>query len=370
VSLLKGKRALYHYIERLVFFTEVTSIDVFQWQYIIQVLRESNLLAACYARFDQADKLHLLPDFAYKHMSAAYVYSQRQTKQVLFESERITTILQNVNITPVFLKGANYTLRNSRNAPGRVYSDIDVLVNKNEIECAEKSLNENGWRSKVMTQYDDQYYRKWSHEIPPMFNVHSGTVIDLHHNIVPPISGRKPELSQLTQHAEVTENGCTVLSIEATILHSAVHLTLNEDVTNGYRDILDISILIKDHHSEKFWSLLLDLSAQTKFSYELFISLQLCEKIAGINVPDYVWEHSIFEPITDIQKWFINHVFYYSVLPHSTFVQSKRHKFAIFCIFIRGHLKKMPLRVLVPHIISKIFLNTRDNVFGKHHFDK
>ena len=365
---------LYQSVEQLLFHCSIPAVKPKQWQFIIQILRESNLLASCYVRLERENALVNLPEFALKHMKSAYMYSQRQAKQVEYECQEIIKTLKAVEIDPIFLKGASYTLRKSINSRGRVYSDIDILVKKSDIEVAEETLLQQGWRGQKLTRYDDKYFRKWTHEIPPMFHVRRGTVLDLHHHIILPISGRKTNLSLLTADLLTTESGALVLSVEAAILHSAVHLTLNDDVSNAYRDILDIVSLIESHQNDDFWQNLQTLAIKCNFSQELYICLKLANKIAGINCPKEMikalrGQNNKFN-LAKLNDWFIEQVFYYAILPHSQLIQTKHHKIALWWVYLRGHVKKMPLKVLIPHACTKIYFAICDQIFGKHQFDK
>jgi len=365
-----NKQKIYSDIENLVFHNEIPTIELKQWENIIHVLREVNLLAACYFRLKKEDKLTLLPSFALKHMKSAAVYSSRQSEQVLFECKLLQKILDAENISSVFLKGASYTLRKSKNSAGRVYSDIDLLVAKNEISKAEQALAKHAWCTKKVSEYDNNYYREWSHEIPPMFNIHRGTVLDLHHNILLPISGREVNVELLTENCQVIDDKYTVLSHAATILHSIVHLIINEDVSNGYRDILDITTLIKENDSPEFWQEITSLSSKLGFNNELYLALSLSQKYASLTIPDNVWLS--FEEQKDNSKlnFLLNYVYYFALQPHSPAIQTLRHKVAISIAYILGHLQKMPLKILIPHLLTKSFFSLRDQIFGKHHFDK
>ena len=104
-----NKNNIYRNIENLVFNNEIPAIELKHWENIIHVLREVNLLAACYFRLEKEDKLNLLPSFALKHMHAAAVYSSRQSEQVIFECKLLQEILDTESIPSVFLKGASYT---------------------------------------------------------------------------------------------------------------------------------------------------------------------------------------------------------------------------------------------------------------------
>jgi len=365
-----NKQKTYNYIESLIFHNEIPIIVLKEWEIIIHVLREINLLAACYFRLEAEDKLTLLPLFALKHMKSAAVYSSRQSEQVIFESKLLQKILDDKDIHAVFLKGASYTLRKSRNSKGRVYSDIDLLVKKNDISKAETSLEKHAWRTKKVSEYDNNYYREWSHEIPPMFNIHRGTVLDLHHNILLPISGREVNVELLIENCQSIDGGYTVLGFAATILHSIVHLIINEDVSNGYRDILDITTLIKENDSPEFWQEITLLSSKLGFNNELYLALSLSKKYANLTVPNNVLM-GLSEQINNSKlNFLLNYVYFFALQPHSPAVQTLKHKIAISIVYILGHLQKMPLKILVPHLLTKSFFSIRDQIFGKHHFDK
>ena len=49
-----------------------------------------------------------------------------------------------------------------------------------ELEAVEKRLNQKGWRTKPLSPYDDHYYRRWTHELPPLAHVERQVEIDLH----------------------------------------------------------------------------------------------------------------------------------------------------------------------------------------------
>jgi hypothetical protein len=364
-----NKQKIYIDIENLVFHNEIPEVELKQWEDIIHVLREVNLLAACYFQLKKEDKLTLLPSFAFKHMKSAAIYSSRQSEQVIFECKLLQNTLDAENIQSVFLKGASYTLRKSINSQGRVYSDIDLLVAKKDISKAEEVLKKHAWCAKKVSEYDNNYYREWSHEIPPMFQIHRGTVLDLHHNILLPISGREVDVELLTKNCQLIEGSYTVLSYPATILHSIVHLIINEDLSNGYRDVLDITALIKENNSPEFWQEIISLSSTLGFNNELYIALSLSERYANLAIPSNVWLNFSKQKNNHKLNFLLNHVYYFALQPHSPAIQTVKHKLAISVAYFLGHLQKMPLKVLIPHLLTKSFFSIRDQIFGKHHFD-
>ena len=50
---------------------------------------------------------------------------------------------------------------------------------------AEQLLLHAGWSHMKADEYDQHYYREWMHELPPLQHKERGTVVDLHHGILP-----------------------------------------------------------------------------------------------------------------------------------------------------------------------------------------
>src|SRR3546814_13428481 len=76
-------------------------------------------------------------------------------------------------------------------ARGRLFSDIDFMVPRARIEEVEHRLLDAGWEPAVADEYDQLYYRRWTHQIPPLRHFRRNTVLDVHHTIVP-LTARAP----------------------------------------------------------------------------------------------------------------------------------------------------------------------------------
>jgi len=357
-------------LETFVFKKKVPHLTNEELGQFVQLLRESKLLSSCYHAFKNTDEWNELPSFLKKHLSSARVYSDRQAAQVIYETGIIQKALEDVNIYPIFLKGASYTLRKSENAAGRICSDLDVLVDKKELAEAEEALNQVGWQTKKLNDYDERYYREWSHEIPPMINLHRGTVIDLHHNIVLPISGRKPDIALLRKNFVTLDCGARVLSPEATILHSAVHLVINEDLSSAYRDVYDLVCLIRQYQTETFWEQLSKLASRLEFNRVLLIAMLLCQKMASIELPksfiNALSEHTNFKTA----QWYVNYLLYYAIRPNSSFIANSRSKIAAKLVYVVGHTQKMPLPILIKHTAHKLYISLVEGLMGKFYLSK
>jgi hypothetical protein len=155
-----------------------------------------------------------------------------------------------------------------------------------------------GWLSEELTDHDEKYYRKWAHEIPSSRHSKRGTIIDVHHNIVPIVSGRHIDADLFATHSTTTPQGFQVLSFPAMTLHSLIHMFFNEDVKKGYRDLIDIHILMTYHSDNDYWQTLLSVATETGFQFELFLVCRYVKKILKTDIPDFVLnELAFFSPL-------------------------------------------------------------------------
>ena len=69
-----------------------------------------------------------------------------------------------------------------------------IYVSPFEVEGA---LMLHGWSTTHHDAYDQRYYRKWMHELPPLKHNTRGTVLDVHHAILPVTARLKPDSRKL-----------------------------------------------------------------------------------------------------------------------------------------------------------------------------
>src|SRR5690606_29818819 len=122
---------------------------------------------------------------------------------------------------------------------GRFSSDIDILVDRAELQLAEATLMAAGWEPMKIAAYDQRYYRDWMHELPPLRHGERGTVIDVHHTILPLTSRLKPDAARLVAAARPVDGVIHVLDAPDMLLHSAVHLFQDGEIRGYLRDLLD-----------------------------------------------------------------------------------------------------------------------------------
>ncbi|GAB2698506.1 nucleotidyltransferase family protein [Aliiglaciecola aliphaticivorans] len=340
-----------------------------EWQSVIFILRESKLLASLYYVAKREGCYQDYPDFAKRHLFSAQVYAKRQAQQICFEAVEFRLLLEQVGITAVFLKGAAYTLRKSLNSYGRVCSDIDVLVNKKDLNIAEAHLKQNRWQSEELSDYDEKYYRDWAHEVPPLIHVNRATVVDMHHNLYPPISGRATNISQFISSRQKTQSGCFVLDPATTVMHSIIHMFANEDSSSWMRDLFDIMLLIEEFGDDQFWGSLVDLSNKTDFNFEFVSCLKALQLYSNKPLPDVANTCLENYKFNKVELWILHQGILPAICPEHDLLLTPKIRWAKKLVYFRGHWIKMPFYVLIKHFAFKSFFAIRDQIMGKHHFD-
>jgi len=346
----------------------VAELDSAGWQSLIRVLRGADLLASFYYLLERSSLLEIAPTYAMRHMWSAKIYADRQAHQVRVESKELDAVLHKADIKPVFLKGAAYVLRNDVNHFGRVMSDIDILVRKTQLNAVEDILQKNDWAESVLAEYDQQYYRKWAHELPPYRHIYRGTTLDIHFTLLPPVSGIDISEETLFADIQTMEDGNLVLPSNFLVLHCIIHLFFNEEFTKSFRDLLDIHLLIEQLEQTEGLDGIKQLSEKMGFYTELYYALSVRDLIFKT---DSVKRYELSVPKSKLLTgFFVKKVLYRAIMPKHDLVFNRWNNFARFIMYVRGHLLKMPIKILIPHILVKARRALVTSVMGAHHYEK
>ena len=340
------------------------SISLAQWELILLIFRDSQVLAKYCYFLKSKDAFNPLPTYVKRHLENAEVIANKQQKQIEYEALELLKVTSFSSKYSIFLKGAAYSLADNEAGKGRIYSDIDLIVTKSSIKSIESNLSTLGWLAKEMDEYDQNYYREWAHEIPPMMHANRGTVLDLHHNLVPPMSGRADNLSAIIESTVTVSKNIKVLSPPAMALHSAIHLFFNEEFHNGFRDIHDLHLLFTEHNDDEFWQQILTLAKSSGFEIELFLAIRFSHQLFQTQVPTHVNQAlDFYNHCWKLRYW--DFLFSRVLCPHHPYLKVPYKKTAIFLALARGHLLKMPLPMLIKHSTHKMWQGLVKAIFGQ-----
>lgn len=344
-----------------------------EWEYIVRVAREVSILPRLAAMSSDFSNLETLPRYVLNHFQAARCSSELLKQHVYFEAEGLVKLINSVSDEPpIFLKGAAYLLAKYKVGEGRVFSDIDILVLKELVDSVENKLLVYGWIHDEIDDYEQMYYRKWAHEIPPLMHCTRGTQLDVHHNLVPIISGKAPDIELFKNHLVSICNGqAKTLAPYAMVLHSAVHLFYQEEYHHGFRDLSDLHLMFCEFgESEGFWEELFLLAHRTNFTTELGLACRYTNLFFDSPIPDnWLLKSEGFLP-SRVTMVFFDWIFYRVLQPQHPLCKVPHIGLANLIAMIRGHWIKMPLPILIQHVSTKAYKAIGEMIAGKGAFKK
>ncbi len=335
------------------------------WDLVIRQARSAGMLGRLNAILSLNQLLDGIPPVAAKHLRWGGVVTRRHTELVDFEVSEIDRVLKPISGPIVLLKGAAYSYCKIESIEGRLFSDIDILLQKQDIEQAEKLLELNGWLATHLNGYDQSYYRTWMHEIPPLKHGLRQTELDVHHAILPLSARIKTDSSLLFDRIVPvnTEESIFRLSDEDMLLHSMAHLFFDGEFNRGFRDLEDIRSLLTDYiRSKREWSDLRDRAVDLGLSHPCLYALLFSREWFGVDVPEtIISELRASSKQGRLRFRWVRYLFSQALLPQHSTTSSSINSIARYFLYIRSHFLRMPIRLLVPHLLYKAILPLLDN---------
>ena len=326
------------------------------WELLVRQARSAGLLARIAAVLEKRALLAEVPPAPAAHLVAASTLAQAQQDEVRREVAHIGEALRSLGAPLVLLKGTAYLMAGLPASLGRTFSDVDVLVPRERLAEAEAALMLAGWATTHHSEYDQRYYRRWMHQLPPLQHIRRQTVLDVHHAILPDTARLKPSSRKLLEAARPLEGhpGFSILSPVDVVLHSMAHLFHNEDMSRGLRDLSDLDLLMR-HFGERrdFWEHLLERSRELDLERPLHYGLLHSHAILGTPVPAATLAMARAAAPPWPLRSLMNRL--WSDALRSPHPGSRRPMtgMALFALYVRAHWLRMPPAMLARHLAVK-----------------
>ncbi len=211
------------------------------WTSLIAAARAESLIGSLAWRLEGM----ALPPRAEALLEAARRDGEAARVQALWEAEMARRALAPLGVPIILLKGTAYAAAGLEAGLGRSIGDLDILVPRAALADVERALLAAGWEWVKEDSYDDQYYRRWMHELPPLIHRERDRMIDVHHAILPLTARPKPDMEAMIAARVPLAGGLSVLSPPDMIVHSAAHLFADGDLAGGLRNLWDIDRLLR-----------------------------------------------------------------------------------------------------------------------------
>lgn len=326
------------------------------WDLLIRQARRADLLAWLSAWLEGQRLVPRVPPPAWDHLDSARIAADKHAKAVHWEVRCIRHALRNVDLPVVLLKGAAYVMAGLPPGRGRLFYDVDILVPKARLAEVERALRRHGWSFLHLDAYDQRYYRTWMHELPPLQHLRRGTVIDVHHRILPETARLRPDPEKMLAKSKPIAgfDGIHTLAPAHMVLHSAAHLFHDGELEHGLRDLIDLDALIRHFTDDpSFWDELLDSARELELMRPLYYALRYTNRILATPVPEEILVASRDGAPAGAGRVLVDQLFLRGLLPDHETCNDRLSGAARWILYVRSHYLRMPLRLLIPHLVRK-----------------
>ena len=327
------------------------------WDLVVRQARRADVLARVGALAKMYGVWDAIAPAPRQHIASALALATRQQRELHFEVGHIEKALQTVGVPTVLLKGGAYALAGLNASLGRMVSDVDILVPRERLSDVETALMMAGWVQTNHDAYDQHYYRTWMHELPPLRHMRRGAVLDVHHAIVPLTARARPSTLHLLQAALALPGppGVYVLSQPDMVLHSAAHLFHESEFERGFRGVVDLDALLREFSTlPDFWPNLLERASVMELEWPLHHALYYAQRIMGTPVPAFVLVALAGNVRSNGWSCRLRDAVYLrALLPAHASTEDLWTPLARAGLFLRGHGLRMPLHLLLPHLVRK-----------------
>ncbi len=255
------------------------------WTALLTAARAERLIGTLAHRIDTRS----VPPSVARILADAAEGAAQERRAALWEAEMARRALAPLGMPVVLLKGTAFVAAGLDAGRGRAIGDLDILVPREALPQVERALIDAGWEWVKADAYDDDYYRRWMHELPPLIHRTRDRMIDVHHTILPPTARPTPDAAELIADAVPLEGrrlgGLSILSPADMIVHAAAHLLADGDMAGGLRNLWDIDRLLREYDDDAFWEALTERAARHQLTDAVRRAVRLASDLYGTPVP-------------------------------------------------------------------------------------
>lgn len=334
------------------------SLDSARWDKLLRDARRCHLLPRLTHHLPDHSGL---PEPVRRQLQSGRTTGDSFERQLRWQLERLRLDLRHTTYPIVLLKGAGYLLADLPIARGRRVNDIDVMVERQYLAETESTLRQCGWESLKSDEYDDAYYRTWMHELPPLRHPQYGTVLDIHHTILPLTGRLHPDPARLFGAArplvesELAGANWYVLSPTDLVLHAAAHMFQDGELSGSLRDLLDIDGLMRHFASvdPTFFAALIPRAVELNLQRPVYYALRYCQRLLRTPVPETTLAQADAARGSRWQTCAMDWLVVRALVPPEHPGTGTAESAALFALYIRSHWLRMPPLLLTRHLLRK-----------------
>jgi hypothetical protein len=316
-----------------------TAAEIEDWTSVVSAARAESLLGSLAFRLEGCP----VPEEVARLFDDVRRASATVRAEALWEAEMARRALAPLGVPVVLLKGTAYAAAGLQASIGRSIGDLDILVPRDALPRVERALLAAGWEWVKEDAYDDLYYRRWMHELPPLIHRERDRMIDVHHTILPLTARPTPDAEALVANSLALGGGLRVLAPRDMVVHAATHLIADGDLAGGLRNLWDIDRLLREFvaQDDSFWPTLQARAEHHGLWRAVHRAARLANDLYGTPIPETwrFWDSA--DPL-----------FKGRVLARDGWGRPTSRALR-FGFYVRSHLLRMPPLMLARHLLRK-----------------
>ncbi|MEO7169169.1 MAG: nucleotidyltransferase family protein, partial [Sphingomonas sp.] len=249
------------------------ALDAEGWAALIATARAEQMIGTLAHRLEGL----AVPGAVSRLLADARASAAQGRTAALWEAEAARRVLAPLGMPVVLLKGTAFVAAGLKAGQGRSIGDLDILVPRDALDPVEAALLAAGWEWVKPDPYDDAYYRRWMHELPPLIHRERDRMIDVHHTILPLTARITPDAAGLLAKSIQVAPGLHILSPDDMLVHAAAHLFADGDLAGGMRNLWDVHCLVAEFGTAG----LAERAAHHGLAHEVARALRLAAALYG-----------------------------------------------------------------------------------------
>lgn len=332
-------------------------LDLASWERVLRLARMSRL----HGRLAAANLVHhsALPQAVHRHLLSAARIAAFNRHMLEAELEALGRLCDD-HFPVILLKGGAYAAQQQGFAEGRLVSDVDLLVPRQHLRTMEQRLHAAGWKASELDAYDERYYRDWSHETPPLRFPGHFLEVDLHHAVTPVTARlRFDPAPLLAASVALPDSPFRVLAPADQILHACLHCFQDGDLVLRLREVADIDALLRSAAIDgRFGPALLSRAHALGLERPLWYGLHFAA--AWFDTPGAAaLLQELPAPAAPVRS-LMSRLVTRTMLPAAPDLPpAPTLRLARLALLMRYHWQRMPLHLLLPHLLRKAVLRSR-----------
>ena len=267
---------------------KIANLSPEDWEILLKQAKQRDLSLLLYDHLHSIEDFEVVPQAVIRQLYNIYLAASARNAVMLHHAGKILQALRNNNIQVIVLKGL-YLIESIYKSIGlRTFVDLDILVHKDDIPLSLSIMQSMGFT--LSTYFDPAVLLTDIKHVPPLIK-ENGPCVEVHWGILEENEPFNINIDGIWQRAVPVRSAdidTLAMCTEDLILHLCLHYTYQHRLRAGLKFLFDIAEVITLRADQINWHKLISTAKDWKVERVLRLSLQLCERITGVQVLDEV----------------------------------------------------------------------------------